>query len=182
MAFIDMVAYRRACAKARELVDPVTLTEAIYRVYELWSMDKDRGGKIVFHAYFGLSLFDLGIDDLFECEQYRKALGAYFNPRALLKLASLREQKLETPVKASANNVEFANSLRVRIRIDESVSIEFAATRRSGPLKWRHVDERFKVIHQGNGDVSDDDRHHARKQALQVLNSIRERSRKKNEA
>lgn len=182
MAFIDMIAYRRACRKARELVDHSTLMEAIYRVYELWLADKDRGEKIIFHAYFGLSLFDLGIDDLFECEQYRKALGAYFNPRALLKLASMREQKLETPVKVPANNVEFANSLRVRIRIDEAVSIEFAAIKRSGSLKWGHIDERFKVIRFGAGEVGDEDLHRARRQALQVLNSVRERAQNKNRA
>lgn len=178
MAFIDMETYRKACLKARELVDPITLMAAIHGVYDMWFDDKRDGRKIVFHAYFGLSLLDLGIDRLVEAEQYRKALAAYFQPRALKRLAELRAIKREKPVRVSANNVEFANSMRVRIRVDEQWSIVFRATRRSGPLMWRHVVEVVTIIHSGDGTPGDEDRHNARKQALMVLNRIRTRTRR----
>ncbi len=179
MSFIDMVSYRRACKGAEEGVDYVTLMEAIFRIYEMWLKDKDERKKIDFHSYFGLTTLELGIEDLFEAKKYRKAFAAYFQPRALMKQAALREFKQRIPVKVPENNVEFANSMRVRIRINEAVSLEFEATRYHGPLSWRHVDECFKVIRFGEGIISDEDRHHARKQALQVLNSVRERTNKK---
>lgn len=184
MAFVDMATYRAACSKARELVDPVSLLDAIHRVYDMWISDKEAGVRIDFHKYFGLSLLDMGIDssfpdELFVAEQYRKALAAYFQPRALRRLAELRAAAEETSVPVQNNNVEFANKQRVRIRIDEQVSLQFRATRRAGPLKWIHVDEEFKVIHSGDGILEDTDRHRARKQALQVLNSVRKRQTKK---
>lgn len=176
MSFIDMETYKKACSTAQELVEPITLREAIFQVYEMWFKAKDEGKKIVFHSYFGLSLLDLGIDQLFEAEQYRKALAAYFQPRALSKLVSLREQQ-KAPVQVSQNSVEFADLMRVRIRINKAVSLEFGTTRRTGPLNWKQVEEKFKIIHFGDGQVSDEDRRHARKQALQVLNSVRLRER-----
>lgn len=175
MAFIDMATYRWACQKAEEGVDPITLMEAIFRIYDMWFRDKDEGKKIDFHSYFGPVALSLGIDDLFEAKKYRKAFAAYFQRRALMKLELIREHKREASDFVSNNHVEFANSNHVRIRISEDVSLEFQATKRRGPLSWQHVDERFKVIHFGNGEVSDEERHRARKQALQVLNSVRER-------
>ena len=179
MSFIDMVVYRQACQKAEDGVDHVTLMEAIYRIYEMWIKDKDGSKTIDFHSYFNLVTLELGIEDLFEAKKYWKAFAAYFQRRALMKLESLREHQQVVPVKVPENNVEFVDSVRVRIRIREDVSLEFKATKRRGPLNWRQLDERFKVIHFGDGEISDEERHHARKQALQVLNSVRERMNKK---
>lgn len=178
MTFIDMATYRQACKKAEEGVDPITLMEAIFRIYERWFKDKDEGKKIDFHSYFGPTALSLGIDDLFEAKKYRKAFAAYFQPRALKKQALLRLQQ-QVSVNVPDNHVEFANSMRVRIRINEAVSLEFQATKRKGQLSWQQLVERFKVIHHGDGDISDENRHHARRQAFQVLNSVRERMSKK---
>lgn len=172
MAFIDMVAYRNACNKARELVRRPTLMEAIHRVYDMWLDDRATGNKVVFHAYFGLSLLDLGIDELFTAEQYRKALAAYFQPRALKKLAAMR--KTNELHSASRNPVEIARRSFVRIRVTESVSLEFRAINSAGYLKWGHVVEGDKVIHFGNsGDLDDTVHHAAHKQALAVMNEKR---------
>lgn len=175
MPFIDMATYRRACEKAEEGVDHMTLMEAIFRIYDMWIRDKDEGKKINFHSYFTAITLELGIEDLFEAKKYRLAFAAYFQPRALKKLAELRQLRPERPVKESSNPVKLANSMRVVIKVSEAVSFQFRATRRTGPLKWRHVDEQFKIIHFGDGEVDDTIRHHARKQALEVLNSVRER-------
>lgn len=177
--FIDMVTYRRACKKAEEGVDHVTLMEAILRIYDMWFEDQDKKKKIDFHSYFNLTTLELGIEDLFEAKKYRKAFAAYFQPRALKKQALLRDLVRRTPVKVPDNNVEFVSSMLVRIRVNKAVSLEFKAINKHGPISWRQVVESIKVIHFGSGEIADEDRHHARKQALQVLNTVRKQSYKK---
>lgn len=175
MPFIDMQTYRQACLEAEDGVDPVTLMEAIFRIYDLWIKDKNEEKKIDFHSYFTAMTLELGIEDLFEAKKYRLAFAAYFQRRALKRLAELRELQPEAKTIESKNPVTFANSVRVVIRVNEAVSLQFRATRRQGPLRWRHVDEQFKIIHYGDGQIDDAVRHHARQQALKVLNSVRAR-------
>lgn len=176
MAFVGLEDYRRACDRAGELVDRVTLLEAIELVYELWFKDKYEERVVNFHSYFGLSLLDIGIDDLFKAKQYRVALAAYFQPRALRKLARMREMGHVTIPYPPKNHVEHASTMRVRIWVNKDVSLEFKTHRRKGKLRWSHVYESFTVIRSGDGFVSDVDRHRARKQALMVLNNVRDRA------
>lgn len=170
MTFIHMETYRAACKEADPVVDRITLMDAIFRVYEMWFSDLRSGEKVVFHAYFGLSLLEMGIGELFLAERYRKALGAYFNPRALKRLAQLRQIKLELP----KNPVERATRSNVRIRVNASTSLEFRALKRCGKLKWSSVAESFKIIHvPSREEIPDEVRHGARRQALAIMNDKR---------
>lgn len=170
MSFIDMVTYRAACEKAHSSVNKVALLEAIDRVYAMWFEEKRLGKKIIFHAYFGLALLDMGIENLFDAERYRKALAAYFQPRALKKLAEIRSNSAP---KRSNNPVEKASKHQVRVRVTEDVSIEFRATKPSGELKWSHVKEVYWV-RRGSGEPDVRKVHAAQVQALAIMNDKRQ--------
>lgn len=169
MPFVDMFDYKEACKKADKVVDKETLYAAICGVYEKWIKAKEEGIRFIFHEYFGTTLFDLGVDDLFEAKSYRVALAAYFQPRALRKKRELEHARKST----TSNKVEFASYNKVRVRVNESLSVEYVAPNHKRELRWRDVLESVRIWHVTGYLFKEELLYQARKQALAVMNDKR---------
>lgn len=175
---IDVHEVARICRKFTD-VDQQLLVDAIECVYALWDTDQRRlrRSQIDFHQYFLQSILILGLTGSLVERSYRRAIAAYFRPRA----ERARKRREGVPP-APEHGVEEANSKEVLIRVTPDVSVRFRAMLDTGKLKWMHVQPYRKKEYIRNAFIPPADLHHARKQALAILNEKRgyaSRSRKR---
>ena len=142
---LDMHAFELACRKITG-IDSHLLRKAIFGVYGRWEADLKRmpRSEIDFHGYYALSLADLGITDEGIAEPYRKALGTFFNQRAL---KALRERRGIPP--APKHKVEDASDQEVRIRVVPEISVRFRAQVAHGKLRGFEVHPVRKKVYFG---------------------------------
>jgi hypothetical protein len=148
--------------------------DAIQRVYDQWISDKKKFKKISssrFHSYYGLALLDLGINDLFEAERYRKAIGAYFNKRSQ-HMHELRKNITPVP----KNGIDAASTENVAIRVVPEITLHYQALRPTGTLSWDDIQRIGKSTHCKGAEYTKKQEHKARKQALAVMNSMRQKN------
>lgn len=171
---IDEEAFEFACKKVKD-IDPKKLRSAIHSVNRRWIADRRRlpRSEINFHEYYGLSLAEKHINiqpDDSRADRHRKALGAYFNQRAV---KAIRERRGIPP--APKHGVEEADPYSVLIRVVPEISVRYCALKESGKLKIPDVKEVRKKVHYGPEDQrpSEELVHSAKVQALAIMNEKR---------